>query len=286
MKWKNSFPAVIINVSWQVIPNSREEEEACYNLLAPRRTWSPGRCTRPTLGCQVSPHTHPLGRGLSPFVMVNERSAWLHFLIPFPPRLRWGPATHCTAVISLTPPNPPPLFFFHSREVWPIMLSHIPLFNSLHATLPHLWHPTPPLHTTPHHTHKHTHAYLPFPLMELNFLCDWHVRCVWQAAVPSRNSDFIISCAGSQTRFTEWDKISFFICCIILTSLYQDPARLWQMFTRLIINLGEIQRALCCSVLSQIKMSVLLLPPAAVLPALCAHWDIWPGHPARHVPRQ
>lgn len=100
----------------------------------------------------IPPHTHLPGRGLSPFVMVNERSAWLHFLIPFPPRLRWGPATHCTAVISLTPSTPHPPFFFHSREVWPIMLSHIPLFNSLHATLPHLWHPTPALHNTPHHT--------------------------------------------------------------------------------------------------------------------------------------
>lgn len=61
------------------------------------------------------------------------------------------------------PLDPPPPFFFHSREVWPIMLSHIPLFNSLHATLPQLWHPTLPPCTTHHttRTHKHTHAYLP-----------------------------------------------------------------------------------------------------------------------------
>lgn len=164
----------------------------------------PGQVHAALRGVSGIPPHPPLGRGLSPFVMVNERSAWLHFLIPFPPRLRWGPATHCTAVISLTPStlHPQPPFFFHSHEVWPIMLSHILLFNSLHATLPHLWHPTPPAqHTT--RTHKHTHAYLPFPLMELNFLCDWHVRSVWQAAVSSRNSDFVISCPGSQTRLNE-----------------------------------------------------------------------------------
>lgn len=41
--------------------------------------------------------------------------------------------------------------FFHSHEVWAIMLSHIPVFNSLHTAAPLLLHPT-----LFHHTHTHT----------------------------------------------------------------------------------------------------------------------------------
>lgn len=77
-----------------------------------------GACSQPTVWYQVSPWPFP-------FVMLNEWSAWLHFLIPFPPRLYWGPTTHCNTVISSTP--------FHSHQVWAIMLSHIPVLNGLHA---------------------------------------------------------------------------------------------------------------------------------------------------------
>lgn len=111
---------------------------SCWGLFLPWSTWNTGRCMQPTVGYQVSPWPRPL-----PFVMVNEWSAWLHFLIPFPPRLCWGPIPPTVRCHFFNP-------FFHSHEVWAIMRSHIPLFYGLHATVPHLYHQLPTLHP---HTH-------------------------------------------------------------------------------------------------------------------------------------
>lgn len=97
-KLRDIFPATLLIISPLLIPNSVKKKSVRGVLLQVAEVYlrfgahgARAGAHSPPWGIRYPPWPRPL-----PFVMVNEWSAWLHFLIPFPPRLRWGPTTHCT----------------------------------------------------------------------------------------------------------------------------------------------------------------------------------------------